>query len=179
MANRFLIVCGGSGSRLLGQRRVLGVSGELHVDVSSEIKARPEDPNSIAVRLDEQIGTVQKLLEDMERRLPKPEAQQESPSKSELLAQQSRRSTYVHNAIMHPADVAHARFLANYYPSTGFLRDGLAQAPAIGGAAIRHTRNMKELANKLRQMTTHFATNVSEANPLDVWIVSSTAGGTG
>jgi hypothetical protein len=47
MVNRFLIVCGGSGSRLLGQRRVLDVNGELHMDVSSEIKARSEDPNSM------------------------------------------------------------------------------------------------------------------------------------
>ena len=37
MPRRWLIVCGGSGVNLLGQRKVLGVDAELQVDVTEEI----------------------------------------------------------------------------------------------------------------------------------------------
>jgi hypothetical protein len=165
--NRFLIVCGGTGNKLLGQRRVLGVNGEVHIDVSNEIKERAEDSRSLVVKLDESVGTLPDLFLDLEKRI--------SPSP----ADQAGRSLYVETRIMHPSDVEHAKFSVNYWPSSGFLRDGLAQAPAIGGATIRHRGNVSALRSQLAKIATKFAANVGPQNPLDVWIVSSTAGGTG
>ncbi|MBM3175037.1 MAG: hypothetical protein FJZ93_04815 [Chloroflexi bacterium] len=165
MPNKFLIVCGGSGAELLGQRRILGVSGELHIDVTNEIKERPEDPRSLVVKLDEPIGTISRLLLDLDARMKQPPAR--------------GRSTYVQTAITAPQDVEHARFLMETWPVSGPLRDGLAQAPVIGGATVRHWANVDKLSQQLRIITTDLASNVGPQNPLDVWIISSTAGGTG
>ena len=165
MANKFLIVCGGSGYKLLGQRRILEVSAELHVDVSSEIAAAPGDECSLAVKLDPPVGTVANLLLDVGRSLEE--------------SKMPDRSDYVQTAITDEADKEHARLLIEDWPSSGPLRDGLAQSPAIGGATVRVAGNVHALNAALRKMVTDFATNVGPQNPLDIWIISSTAGGTG
>ncbi|MFN8472499.1 MAG: hypothetical protein U0822_09940 [Anaerolineae bacterium] len=165
MANRFLIVCGGSGTKLLGQRRILGVDAELHIDVSSEIKERTEDPRSLVLQVDTAFGNVLRLLDDVEQRVG--------------AGRQAGHSDYVQTAITDPADVRHARCLIDRWPSGASIRDGLAQAPAIGGAAIRHADNVRLLRAKLSQMINQFAQNVGPQNPIDAWIISSTAGGTG
>jgi len=165
--NKFLIICGGSGSKLLGQRQVLGVNGELHVDVSSQVKDRAEDPRSLVVKLDENVDTVHDLFLDLEKRISSP------------LADQADRSSYIATHITHPADVEHAKFLIERFPNRGPLRDGLAQSPAVGGIAIRHEKNASALRSQLQKIATQLSANVGPQNPPDVWIVSSTAGGTG
>jgi hypothetical protein len=163
--NRFLIVCGGSGTRLLGQRRVLGISGELHIDASTAVKERPEDQRSLGVKLDKSVSTTAALLLDIGKRVGK------SPTLG--------LSDYVQTAITHPQDVEHAKFLMDYWPASGPLQDALAQSPTISGAAVRSTENMALISTQLRRMVTEFAVNVGRESPLDIWIISSTAGGTG
>jgi hypothetical protein len=50
-------------------------------------------------------------------------------------------------------------------------------APAIGGAAIRHNSNRHALCQCFKEMTANLG--LGPNNPLEVWIVSSTSGGTG
>ena len=152
MANKFLIVCGGSGVCLLGQRRVLGVNAELQIDVSKEC-IPTKDPQSLRVMLDRPVGTIPLLLLEMKSKIVKGSA--------------------------HPRDVAHANFVARHMVAGGDLIDGLAQSPVIGGGTIRYPDNEADLREKLSTMITQFAQNIGPANPLDVWIISSTAGGTG
>ena len=157
MANKFLIVCGGSGVGLLGQRKVLGVDGEMHIDVREEVDDRlaKSDPFSINVKLDlpASIGTVHQLLVDMKERVGK--------------------------TILTPEYKAHTLFLANNWPRDEPLKYGLARAPALGGGAIRQADNAIDLDGKLKMMINEWAQDIGPANPIEFWIVSSTAGGTG
>ena len=157
MANKFLIVCGGCGVELLGQRKVLGVDGEMHIDVREEVNdtLTRSDPRSINLKVDmpAPIGTAHRLLLDMKYRIGK--------------------------TIRTPEYKAHVLFLANNWPGAQPLEDGLARAPAFGGGAIRQTDNVIELDTKLRKMLFAWAQNIGPANPVEFWIVSSTAGGTG
>lgn len=157
MANKFLIVVGGAGVGLLGQRKVLGIDGEMIIDVREEVDdtlAR-SDPFSINVRVDlpAPIGTAHQLLVDMKDRIGK--------------------------TILSPKYIAHTRFLANNWPGDEPLKDGLARAPAFGGGAIRQADNVIDLDSKLRIMINERAQDIGPANPIEFWIVSSTAGGTG
>lgn len=156
MANRFLIVCGGSGTGVLGQRKVLGIDGEMQIDVREEIKEElsRSDPRSINVVLDKppSMGTAPTLLSDMTKR-----AQKKGVSKQHK---------------------AHTEFLAQYWPGDEALKDGLARIPAFGAGAITERDNTLDLHSKLRKMINEWA-NVGPANPVEFWIVSSSAGGTG
>ena len=58
----------------------------------------------------------------------------------------------------------------------GNLKDGLAQAPAIGGATIKHPLNAEKLKRTLMEMVSKFGIAPGATNPLEFWIVSSTAG---
>ena len=73
MRNRFLIVCGGSGIGLLGKREVLGLLGEIQLDVSDEIKRRKQfpDPRFASVALEQPILSAQRLLYFVEQHLKK------------------------------------------------------------------------------------------------------------
>jgi len=71
MANRFLIVCGGTGYKLLGQRTMLGLNAELQVDVSRENVSRDwkvKDQRSLYLDLDQRVATTavafNKILEE-------------------------------------------------------------------------------------------------------------------
>ena len=60
MANRFLIVCGGTGYKLLGQRSILGIDAEIQIDVSKENVSRDwkvKDARSLFIDLDQRVGT--------------------------------------------------------------------------------------------------------------------------
>lgn len=165
MPNRFLIVCGGSGVNLLGQRRVLGINGELQIDVSGEIRPSRGDQHRLSVALDQRVGAVGKLLQETNLRV--------DATPSEV------QSVYLQPSITKPADKQHLAFLTRKWQLSGDLAKGLAQAPVIGGATIRHPENVRELKTQLSRMVTEFAVNPGKANPLEVWIVASTAGGTG
>jgi hypothetical protein len=157
MPNKFLIVCGGSGVGLLGQRKVLGVDGEVHIDVREEVTdvlAR-NDPFSVYVKLDlpDPMGTAPMLLGDMKGRIGK--------------------------TIKTQAYQKHTLLLADNWPGDESLKDGLAQAPALGGGAIRQTDNLIDLDSKLKRMINEWSQDIGTANPLEFWIISSTSGGTG
>lgn len=166
MAVRLLIVCGGSGINLLGQRSILGVSAELQIDADKEIRVREwsgQDVRSDYIAIDRNIGTTGFLFREMLRRC------ENSPSSS----------NYNEYLVEHFYGVAanHLRFLAKYTVANVPLDRGLAQSPAIGGLAIRHPQNRLELEQKLERLTR--GEGIGPQNPLEVWIVSSTAGGTG
>ena len=156
MPNKFLIVCGGSGVSLLGQREVLGVDGEMYIDAHGEVNktlART-DPFSINVKLGlPPIVSTRQLLVDLKGRVGKTITTSEAKQ--------------------------HALFLANNWPGAEPLKDGLARVPAFGGAAIRQADIALDLDSKLKKMINEWVHDIDPANPLEFWIVSSTAGGTG
>ena len=59
------------------------------------------------------------------------------------------------------------------------LERGLAQSPAVGYAAITHPLNENVLEQKIKEMLTLYGRDIGPENTAEVWIVSSTAGGTG
>ena len=167
MAVKILIVCGGSGVNLLGQRSVLGVNAELQIDASKEIRIRQQramDPFSFSVELDKNVGTTGFLFREMRKRV------RSSPS--------SGSSTiYLQEEVDEEADVNHLQFLIEHSPANVPLERGLAQSPAIGGLAIRHPQNQAALEQALEKIGTQYG--IGPENPIEAWIVSSTAGGTG
>ncbi|MEM2936622.1 MAG: hypothetical protein QW231_05560, partial [Candidatus Bathyarchaeia archaeon] len=84
---------------------------------------------------------------------------------------------YVHQGIYREEDIRHTRFLIEHSVANVQLARGLAQSPAIGGLAIRHPENRNALTQTLARMTEGLG--LGPENPLEVWLVSSTAGGTG
>lgn len=158
MANRFLIVCGGTGFKLLGQRSILGVDAELQIDVSRENVStdwKVKDQRSLYVDLDSRVGTTSAAFNFLSKKLD---------SKNTDLGDKSRK---------------HAKFLVDNIAAARALEFGLAQSPAVGKAAIAHEYNESGLRNSLRKMLTEFGTNIGPENSIEVWIVASTAGGTG
>ena len=173
MANpiRILIVCGGSGVALLGQRPVLGMSGEIYIDVSAETaqtrELRAMDTNSLAVELDSRIGIAGALFDQMRKYL------------DEIPEEEKHVFSYLRSSIVDPAAQRHFEILHTYSQAGMALQYGFAQSPAIGGLAIRHPENKKALERALREILTNLPYGLGPENPLEVWIVSSTAGGTG
>jgi len=164
-SNRFLVVCGGSGVNLLGQLRILGFNAELQIDVGAEVFDTKGEARRLFIKLDEQIGAVATLLFQTKDRVS------DTPDEAS--------SVYLQQRITKPADVHHIEYLAQAWPGGGNLRDGLAQSPAIGGATIKHPLNASKLKNTILQMIVEYGVAPGPANPLDFWIISSTAGGTG
>ncbi len=166
MAVQLLVICGGSGVKLLGQRSILGVNAELQIDAEKEIQVhrwKARDPRSLCIAIDKNIGATGLLFNEMRLRIrqsPLP------PGENEYLCE------YFYG----PA-ANHLQFLMNHSVANAPLDRGLAQSPAIGGLAIRHPQNRQELEQKLAEMTG--AAGIGPGNPLEVWIISSTAGGTG
>ncbi len=163
--NRFLVVCGGSGVNLLGQLGILGFNAELQIDVSAEILETAGESRRFFIKLDEMVGAVATLLFQTKDRIS------DRPDKA--------ASMYLQQKITDPSDVHHIQYLTEMWPGGGNLKDGLAQAPAIGGATIKHPLNADKLKNTLVDIIGQFGVAPGAANPLDFWIVSSTAGGTG
>lgn len=166
-SNRFLIVCGGTGVNLLGLRRILGVAAELQVDVSREnvIRGRRTyDRNSLYVDLDKQIGTTAVVVENANKRINK-------KSRSKCV--------YIEEGISDTADINHIRFLLHHYPVASALEYGLAQSPAIGKYTVMHELNRSDLIQAFDGMLNTEGVVVGPQNPVEVWIVASTAGGTG
>ncbi|MGB9872240.1 MAG: hypothetical protein ACPLYD_11335 [Anaerolineae bacterium] len=169
MTVKILIVCGGSGVNLLGQRSVLGVHAELQIDASREIRIRQQratDPFSQFVELDKNIGTTGFLFEEMRQRI-RPERSSSEP----------RGSVYLREEVCLETDINHLRFLIDHSPANVALERGLAQSPAIGGLTIRHPRNRDALERALEEIATRYG--IGPDNPVEAWIVSSTSGGTG
>lgn len=169
MTVRVLIVCGGSGINLLGQRSVLGVDAEIQIDASKEIVAasRP-DPRSKSVKLDQGVGTTGFLFDEMRHHF----------DRSRLGAQEiAPGDYYVAEAPTAEQDIRHFEFLTAFSPSNIPLERGLAQAPAIGGLTIRHPSNRTALEHAFEDAFAGLG--LGPENPVEAWIVSSTSGGTG
>ncbi len=170
MTERILIVCGGSGVGLLGQRQALGMAAELQIDVKDEIvinRMHCQDPCSFSVTIDENMETTQFLFERSVKKMV------DKPSEAD-----ENSSTYARWYVYEEADKKHLQFLADRYLAVRSpLKWDFAQSPAIGGLAIRDEQNRKRLESVFDEMLGGMT--LGPANDLEVWIVSSTAGGTG
>lgn len=156
VTKKYLIVCGGSGKYVLGQRRVLGLDGEIQLDVSEEIKSTREelkldkDNLSLFVKCDICAPNVGSLLTQIPQI-----AEAQGWTKEEM---------------------KHATFIQRNYQGSPALKDGMAQSAAIGGLAIMHPRTQVLLGTVLRDL---LQTTANGGEDLDFWIISSTSGGTG
>ncbi len=162
MINRFLIVIGGSGQGLLGQTRALGFEQEWQLDVTTERKALENDEFTKFVALDQHVVSVPVLANHFQSRLRRNDF-------SEVTAEPA---PYLDDGL----STAAARRHANYYwrnAPAALLRFGLAQSPATGSATVRYPATR----NTLQQALTPISN--AAGNGVEVWIVSSTAGGTG
>lgn len=171
--NRFLIVCGGTGINLLGLRRILGLSAELQIDVSRENvirKRRVYDRNSLYVDLDKVNGTTAIVIENATNAIVINEGEK---------TQNEEGSEYLHKMIIDPADIHHVKFLMEHYPIANPLEYGLAQSPAVGKYTVMQDLNRLELEQSFSKMLRSEFTVVGPSNPVEVWMISSTAGGTG
>lgn len=155
---KFLIVCGGAGAGLLGQRSILRVDGELQIDVSKEIDESRSisDRRSDFIALDDpgEAKTALKMLHYYRERLKK-------------------------GRVSGRAAKDQIEFLAEYWNSTVNLADGLARSPAIGGLTIRSEGNRARLDARLGVMLKTWSAGFSKSDDVEIWIISSTAGGTG
>jgi len=170
MTVRFLIACGGSGVNLLGQRKVLDVDGELQIDASKENVVKnwqARDPRSFAVDLDQNIGTTALVFQEALRRI----------RETGTLPEDKEAPEYVQEGIYEKEDIEHTKFMNDHSSTATALEWGLAQTPAVGGATIRHRSNRHALRQVFQRMTAGLG--LGQENPLKVWIVASTAGGTG
>lgn len=165
-AVRFLVVCGGSGVGLLGQRRDLRMDAELQVDVRGQnviSGRRVVDPRAFYVDLDHRISTTAMVWQDASRRLG--------------MQRDKGVSDYLQHHTGYPEDEAHTLFSCTHMHSNLWLEKGLAQSPAVGGAAVRHPENRRALHQHFGQMLD--GCELGPGKPLVAWIVASTAGGTG
>lgn len=151
----FLVICGGSGGGLIGN--VPGITGTLLIDSKSE--------NDIVIN-----------------NLPV------RPTNFERLDLDRTKDAQSGNSIFnyflnHPGIISEptaknviADLYKEYFFTTSFA-DGLSQSPTLGGCVIRHPENVKKLDAAINRL--FIGCQMSADNPIDVWIVSSTAGGTG
>ena len=160
-ANRYLIVVGGTGKGLLGKRSALNFLHEWQIDVDSE-KFSNESAHFSFVPLDTFIGVAAALAHFYLNQTP-PAAgnfRQASPYLKTWVdteAVKNHRSVYWNNV------------------GAAMLKFGLAQEPAIGAATARYPDNEHNLRAKLARISE----GVGLDRGVEVWIVSSTAGGTG
>ncbi len=167
MTARLLIICGGSGVNLLGQRGTLGVQAELQIDWSREISpfvGRARDDYARYIELDRNIGTAGLLFREARNWFGrKPFQDLES-------------SVYLHEGIHAEADAHYLRLLVDHLPASMSL-DRSRALPAIGGLAICHPRNRVALEQSLERITAPLG--LGPENPVEAWIVSSTVGSVG
>lgn len=170
--NKFLIVCGGSGAGLLGQRRILGVRGELQIDARGELLKSDHDPFSSQIAVDFPAPAVNMLMAELERNIERVER-----FGGNVPDEVIRNPSY--NYLLHPASQKHGRYLIENLRADVNLTWGLAQSPPVGGVAIRHRDNVLALESATREISQRWASNPGADNPFQFWFISSTAGGTG
>ena len=162
MSTRFLIVIGGTGKGLLGQTAALGVAQEWQLDVTTE-KHRLRNPTRTHfVALDQHVGAVPVLAAHYLNLLGLPNN-----------IDANRPAPYLDNGLSTAAARRHANFYWNNVPAA-LLMYGLAQAPATGSATARYPATYNTLWQAFTPMVHEAGMDGAE-----VWIVSSTAGGTG
>jgi hypothetical protein len=149
---KILVACGGAGRGLLGQLEALGFDAEVQIDAQRELIIRRSTRRSRAIAIDQGLLTQRYILDEVRKRY----ANHESRAK------------------------VHAEALYQYYPHKGgVLSKGLAQSPAIGGGAVQSTRNVDRLRNTFEGLVNEVGAALGPDVGLEVWIVSSAAGGTG
>ena len=159
--NRYLIVAGGTGKGLLGKRDALNFRHEWQLDVESE-KFNGDPAHFTFVALDTFIGTSGELAHYYKTR-------HASGARNHQHA-----SPYLSTRLESQAVKNHSALYWKNVPSA-MLKFGLAQEPATGAGAARHPDNENNLRANLARITE----DVGNDTGVDVWIVSSTAGGTG
>ncbi len=159
--NRYLIVAGGTGKGLLGKRDALNFRHEWQLDVASE-KFNGEPAHTTFVALDTFIGTTAELAHYYKTR-------HASGARNHQHA-----SPYLSTRLESQAVKNHSALYWKNVP-TAMLKFGLAQEPATGAGAARYPEN----ENNLRALLAPITEDVGTDTTVDVWIVSSTAGGTG
>ena len=159
--NRYLIVAGGTGKGLLGKRDALNFRHEWQLDVESE-KFNGDPAHFTFVALDTFIGTSGELAHYYKTK-------HASGSKNHQHA-----SPYLSTRLESQAVKSHSALYWKNVPAA-MLKFGLAQEPATGAGAARHPENENNLRANLARITE----DVGNDTVVDVWIVSSTAGGTG
>ena len=159
--NRYLIVAGGTGKGLLGKRDALNFRHEWQLDVESE-RFNGDSAHFTFVALDTFIGATGELAHYYTNR------------NANGAANQQHASPYLGTRLETEAVKNHSSLYWRNVPNA-MLRYGLAQEPATGAATARHPANENNLRAKLANITE----DVGADSTVDVWIVSSTAGGTG
>lgn len=163
MPIKILVVCGGTGQAVLGKGSLLGFDGEMQVDVSSEMTDTP--PNVEQVRLDVGLPTTTAVLADLKARTAHP--------------RDERVPAMADRAILTAAGKAHVAILDQQMRVASPLKDGLAQSPAVGGGAVRAGQNPSRITSAFTQIVQRSGKIPGPDTPVEVWIVASTAGGTG
>ena len=160
-SNRYLIVAGGTGKGLLGKRAALNFMHEWQIDVESE-KFSDDTAHFSFIPLDTFIGTSTALAHYY---ISKAEANANKyPHESPYISTRANTSAVKNHTSVYWKNVGAA-----------MLKFGLAQEPAMGAGAARHPDNEKNLRAKLARIRDGAGTDTT----VEIWIVSSTAGGTG
>lgn len=154
LKKRCLIVIGGTGKGLLGNKEALDLDFEWQIDVSSEMLTGYE------TKVDKRVKTVARVFADL-----KPHFSAEW---------QTKNDPYLQTGFMGTPAVAQFKFLQTSANNSD-LADGLAQSPAIGSLVIKHATNGEMLDGEFAPLLI----SLTRGSTLEVWIVSSTAGGTG
>ena len=160
MTDKYLIVCGGTGKSLLKKRQLLGFKAEMQIDVTKELLVDKTDLNFLSVAVDN--GQTQKMVLGETRR------RNQTPTDGDV-----EYSPF----IFRPRDIKHLEDMDAIMMGDPALDAGLAQSPAVGSLAIRTDAVVRSLDQAIQNM---FVKGVIQpAIPPEIWIISSTAGGTG
>jgi hypothetical protein len=153
----FLIVCGGAGSGLIGN--FSQIAGELYLDVSKDIEEISDklDSSFLSIKLDEvsNLNTPSAMLYYWQQVI------------------NEKNSSY-----SHPSMKNQIHDLFENCTSTENFSIGLSQNPTFGAYVIRHPDLSYKLERELKNLFTSKKIQ-GRGVDVDVWIVSSTAGGTG
>jgi hypothetical protein len=143
------------------------MDAELQIDVNKKSMAnsRLQDSRSFAVNLGQNVGTTAMVFEEALEHI----REEASPKDKETF-------DYVQRDIYREPDIRHIKFVAEHLSMARALERRLV-APAVGGATIRHRNNREALYQAFKDMTAGLG--LGPDNPLEVWIVASTSGGTG
>ena len=163
MPIRFLIVVGGTGKGLLGQTRALGFKQEWQLDVATERKPLENAEFTKFVALDQHVGAVPVLANYYQTLL----ANADNPEV------QAEPAPYLDSGLSTAAGRRHAKYYWRNVPAA-LLMFGLAQSPATGSATVRYPATRRTLRQAFSPIK-----HAAGEQGVEVWIVSSTAGGTG
>ena len=163
MPIRFLIVVGGTGKGLLGQTRALGFKQEWQLDVATERKPLENAEFTKFVALDQHVVSVPVLANYYQSLL----ANADNPEVN------AEPAPYLDHGLSTAASRRHAKYYWRNVPAA-LLRFGLAQSPATGSATVRYPATRRTLREAFSPIK-----HAAGEQGVEVWIVSSTAGGTG